>query len=313
MRKGAMAVRIAQRAAHAHQWSAPERCVGVNQLLPFAKRLSSTQKLPASPPPTTVMNLTLQQLYALHRPLLEHELLPERNARLVTPTMLLTEPEFEKVSTIDVQGRWRRRTRGVDSDTFNGMIDRLAQLEVTPRAKRMRRQAKRTTPPLSPVVYTESKRLERLEREADATEEAVADAMERGEDTARAQKLGPEADLVVLGEPDGAQKEWSRGVATHLGLNTEPYVPPSSRVTRSAYPATLQDAFAPQDSHLWFAHALVHNRVQAQRNWDATLRYLGDSSVQMDSVRRKRRKKMNKHKYKKLRKAQRAERQRLKK
>lgn len=304
MRKGAMAVRMAQRLTHACGCAClqtPARTVSL------ARRSPLGMPLHAVPPPTTERSLHLQQLYAQHRPLLEHELLPARPRRLIQRDLLLTEFEEEPQ-----QGNWRRCSRGVDAATFSAMLDRLAQLQVTPRAKRMRRQARRATPPTSPVVYAESKRIERMERDADDREEAIANALERGEDVTRAERLGAEADLVVLGEPDGSQKEWGRGVATHLGVHTEPYVPPGTRVPRTAYIAPVNEQGMDQDAHLWLSHALVQNRVQAAREWDETLWRLGDT-VQMDSVRRKRRKKMNKHKYKKLRKAQRAERQRLKK
>ncbi|WFD01678.1 hypothetical protein MOBT1_000354 [Malassezia obtusa] len=300
-----MAVRMAQRMAHACGCAclqAPARAVSL------ARRPPLGMPLQAVPPPTTERSLHLQQLYAQHRPLLEHELLPARPRRLIQRDMVLT--EFEEVPE---NGHWRRSSRGVDSATFNAMLDRLAQLQVAPRAKRMRRQARRATPPTSPVVYAESKRIERMERDADAREEAIANAVERGEDVARAERLGAEAELVVLGEPDGSQKEWGRGVATHLGLHTEPYMPPGARAPRSAYIASVNEEGMHQDAHLWLTHALVQNRVHAARDWDAMLEHLGGADVQMDSVRRKRRKKMNKHKYKKLRKAQRAERQRLKK
>lgn len=304
-----MAVRIAQRAAHACGCACLAQQQAAPRAVSLARRTPAQKPLQAAPPPTTERSLHLQQLYAQHRPLLEHELLPARPRRLLNADMQLA--EFEQAPE---HGHWRRRSRGVDSATFNAMLDRLAQLQVAPRAKRMRRQARRASPPTSPVVYAESKRIERMERDADATEEAIANAVERGEDVVRAERLGAEAELVVLGEPNGSQKEWGRGVATHLGIHTEPYVPPGARTPRSTYIAPVNEDTMHQDAHLWLTHALVQNRVHAAQEWDALLEKLGDKpNVQMDSVRRKRRKKMNKHKYKKLRKAQRAERQRLKK
>ena len=182
--------------------------------------------------------------------------------------------------------------------------------------------------------------MERQERDEDAREEAIANAVERGEDVARAERLGAEAELVVLGEPNGTHREWGRGVATHLGTCTQPYVPPAAPKPNAGASSGAEDATAPdaalnaefagedEDVHLWLSHGLVQQRVGASRAWEQFLREKLDpvappeqgvkdpapaAQVHMDSVRRKRRKKMNKHKHKKLRKAQRAERQRLKK
>ena len=136
--------------------------------------------------------------------------------------------------------------------------------------------------------------------------------MERGDDVEQAERLGAEADLVVLGEPNGIPREWPRGVATHLGMHTQPYVPPSVQTTSSRRSLRrVDDEASDEDTHLWLSHALVQNRVGAARAWSAIEPSV--APVMLDSVRRKRRKKMNKHKYKKLRKRQRAERQRLKK
>lgn len=317
-----MAVRLPVRVAQAVSSAAPvacgrAQCVMQCQAVSLARRPPFSMPLQprAVPPPTSERSLHLQQLYAQHRPLLEHETLPVRPSRLIQPDMLLS--EFEEAP----EGHWRRRTRGVDNATFGEMLDRLSQLDVAPRTKRMRRGMRRATPPASPVVYAESKRIERQERDQDAREEAIANARERGEDVARAERLGHEAELVVLGEPSGSQKEWGRGVATHLGAHTAPYVPPSATRTPKAFsmePA-LNEEHADQDAHLWLSHGLVQTQVQAQREWNAVLEQMQSDApkpaapVHLDSVRRKRRKKMNKHKYKKLRKAQRAERQRLKK
>ena len=267
----------------------------------------------AAPPPTTPQDLAVQRMYAQHRPLLEHELLPARPARLVRPDMIFTDAQPEPAGA----GAWRRKARRRSSA---GSRSRFS--------------------PASPAVAAESQRMERQERDEDAREEAIANALERGEDVARAERLGAEAELVVLGEPNGTHREWGRGVATHLGTCTQPYVPPAAPKPNAGASSSAEDATAPdaalnaefagedEDVHLWLSHGLVQQRVGASRAWEQFVREKLDpvappeqgvkdpapaTQVHMDSVRRKRRKKMNKHKHKKLRKAQRAERQRLKK
>ncbi|WFD35449.1 hypothetical protein MCUN1_002303 [Malassezia cuniculi] len=254
-------------------------------------RRPSPRMLTARPPPTSEPSLAMQRLYAQHRPLLEHELLPPRPVRLLR--------DFDEEIP---RGSWRHKARSVDTATFNEVIDRLASASL-----RRRRSGR------SPAVQAAAKHIERRERDADEREEAVANAVERGEDPARAERLGAEAELVVLGEPDGSNADWAPGVATHLGT-TQAFVPPSApgAVRRAMRPAETDE-----DAHLWLMHGLVQTRVGAAREWEAFVAERMDpvqhTHVDLDSVRRKRRKKMNKHKYKKLRKKQRAERQRLKK
>ena len=266
----------------------------------------------AVPPPTSARSLALQRLYAEHRPLLEHEQLPARPTGLMSGGIIVLDAEE---AFLPARSIWRRRARSVDADTFASILDRLSALQVSsPRAARMSRRTSRSTgfAPASPAVYAASQRIERMEREADAREEAITNAMERGDDVEQAERLCAEADLVVLGEPNGIPREWPRGVATHLGMHTQPYVPPSVQTTSSRRSLRrVDDEASDEDTHLWLSHALVQNRVGAARAWSAIEPSV--APVMLDSVRRKRRKKMNKHKYKKLRKRQRAERQRLKK
>lgn len=234
----------------------------------------------------------MQLLYAQHRPLLEHELLPPRPVRLLTGDFSEHVPH----------GTWRSKARSVDAAMFSEVVDRLAATSL-----RRRRTGR------SPAVQAAARHVERRERAADEREEAVSNAVERGEDPVRAERLGAEADLVVLGEPSGSDADWAPGVATHLGT-TQAYVPPAA--PGAPRRATPRPAEADEDAHLWLMHGLVQTRVGAAREWDAVAQRMEphrNIHVDLDSVRRKRRKKMNKHKYKKLRKAQRAERQRLKK
>ncbi|WFD29081.1 hypothetical protein MSPP1_000086 [Malassezia sp. CBS 17886] len=283
----------------------------------------------AQPPPTSETSLAMQRLFAQHRPLLEHETLPARFPRLLRADMVLHEVDLDAEASATMN-RWRRRARAMDPELFADVVERLARLRVAlPAAPRAP-----TFSPTSASVQAVSNHVDGVEREQDARQEAVANARERGEDVVRAERLGAEAELVVLGEPGGSQKEWGRGVATHLGTQTQPYVPPSApsaqrtaEDTGSAL-AAIDAQSTDEDAHLWLSHALVLNRVCSARAWDAVLhnalRAPGEAAVNVpsgatprtiwtDSVRRKRKKKMNKHKYKKLRKRQRAERQRLKK
>ncbi|WFD28017.1 hypothetical protein MNAN1_003025 [Malassezia nana] len=262
------------------------------------------------PPPTTERNLALQRLYAQHRPLLEHEQLPARPKSIVHGDTVVIDPEDFVVPAPNI---WRRRAHPVDAATFAHLLDDLSQLRVSPRRTRSARR--RTAPgfaPSSPAVQAASARIARLEREAETRAQVVANAREHGEDVERAERLGAEAELVVLGEPLGAHKAWAPGVATLLGTS-QPFVPPSAQRSVPPLPVRSVDDVdaSEQDAHLWLMHGLVQTRVRAEHAWQALVPRLG--SVSLDSVRRKRRKKMNKHKYKKLRKRQRAERQRLKK
>ena len=58
----------------------------------------------------------MQLLYAQHRPLLEHELLPPRPVRLLTGDFSEHVPH----------GTWRSKARSVDAAMFSEVVDRLA-------------------------------------------------------------------------------------------------------------------------------------------------------------------------------------------
>ncbi|CAO1617144.1 unnamed protein product [Parajaminaea phylloscopi] len=129
---------------------------------------------------------------------------------------------------------------------------------------------------------------------------AVEAAKERGEDTLLAQRLGPESDLVVLGEPEGPKAEWGRGVASYLARYGRPFEAPShpcERGTEAAKVKTLQDlmsyhvsdlsedffddasdlsassasASTADDVHLWLGHALVQDKAKADIEWTSAL------------------------------------------
>lgn len=64
---------------------------------------------------------------------------------------------------------------------------------------------------------------------------AVSSALERGEDTTVAQSLGPEADLIVVGEPEGPHAEWGKGVASYLARFGNAYqAPPAPQAGEAA-------------------------------------------------------------------------------
>jgi len=78
---------------------------------------------------------------------------------------------------------------------------------------------------------------------------------------------------------------------------------------------SMDDPEGDADTARSLARAMVLHRVNAGKEWAATLSVLGIESegnvIDMDSVKRKRKKKITKHKYKKRRKLQRAERRKL--
>ncbi|WFD20350.1 hypothetical protein MCAP1_002594 [Malassezia caprae] len=315
MRKSVLSMRLSGRPVVGQALAAAPRPVPrsvASPALPSRSAAPARPLLPrATPPPTSERNLALQRLYAQYRPLLEHEQLPARPQRIVHGDTVVIDPEDFAVPAPNI---WRRRARSVDAATFAHLIDDLSQLRVSRRVRSTRRRA-RGFAPSSPAVQAASARIARLEREADTREQVVANAREHGEDVERAELLGAEAELVVLGEPLGAHKSWAPGVATMLGT-AQPFVPPSALRSVPPLPARSVDDVdvAEQDAHLWLTHGLVQTRVRAEHAWHTALERLAHQpAVSLDSVRRKRRKKMNKHKYKKLRKRQRAERQRLKK
>lgn len=138
---------------------------------------------------------------------------------------------------------------------------------------------------------------------------AVEAARERGEDTLLAQRLGPESDLVVLGEPEGPNADWGRGVASYLAKYGRPYEAPFAPVAygeEAAKLKTLDDlmtfhvshGFAAgaqvaldsgansssstsidgDDVHLWLGHALIQVKTKADLAWNKTLKKLFGSS-----------------------------------
>lgn len=106
---------------------------------------------------------------------------------------------------------WRRPIRNLSAERFNKILDTLSKGDGTSNA----------------VVAEEANQLDEEEAARMDREQAVAAALERGEDITAAQSLGSEADLIVLGEPSGPDPKWARGVATHLAEKTRALQPPS--------------------------------------------------------------------------------------
>lgn len=131
--------------------------------------------------------------------------------------------------------------------------------------------------------------------------QAVDSALQRGEDVSVAEALGPEADLVVLGEPSGPKPEWGRGVASYLARQ-HAYGPPAPPRAGQAEAKTktlddlltyrLSDASdyngqesmffddtadasgssagptSMEDANLMLDHALVQDRVKSSLEWE---------------------------------------------
>lgn len=309
-----------------------------------------------------------ESFFASDRPLLQHELLPHKSKRdgksmQLDVSSLKNGALMEIYSADDAFGKfsngapsqWRRRINNIGTERFAKLIDGLAGTEesaaLTQTEKTLAARSSLQFRPKSTRVALESAKLDEEERLKEEEEEAVHYALERGEDPEAARKLGAEADLIVLGEPDGPDPQWSRGVALHLAENCRAYEAPaapkaqdglkdeikqraslmSDRVVESVY-------FTDDDPNLMLSHALVQSSLPLALKWDALVAkmnaaalndpsksteglidltrlnaQLDTEEVMLDSTRRKRKKKMRKHKYKKLRKLQRPERQKLKK
>ena len=212
-----------------HRTAASSAAVAAATQVRGGVHLAKPVSLPrANPPPTSERSLGLQRLYAQHRPLLEHEQLPARPVRMMQGDVLVIEAD-DLAQVMPQRSIWRRRARRVDTDTFSHLLDRLSQLSLSSRKSRIARRVRsRGFTPSSPAVLAASQYVERMERDAEIRELVMANAIEQGEDVERAARLGSEAELVVLGEPAGAHKDWAPGVATHLDTHTPPYVPPPS-------------------------------------------------------------------------------------
>lgn len=316
---------------------------------------------PANPPPSSLRNVAWESFFSNDRPLLQHELLPPKseqgfaqlhvdgNSGKLTGVVAADGMFGKFPSSSSMQ--WRRRIASIESERFGKLIEGLAGTqESAATTKPDNRYLEHLFRPESDRVAIESAKLDEEERLREEQEEAVHYALERGEDAEAARKLGAEADLIILGEPEGPDPEWTRGVALHLAENCRAYEPPAppqvqdgTKVAEHA-PSSMSDRIVESvyltddDPNLLLSHAVMQSSLPLVLKWDALVAKmdaaalndpsqatnsvvdltrlnakLNKSEVRLDSTRRKRKKKMRKHKYKKLRKLQRPERQKLKK
>jgi hypothetical protein len=103
---------------------------------------------------------------------------------------------------------------------FNKMLDSITAAPSSSSGK-----SSANNSPLS--LYTQISTLQQFESDRQMS---IKQALERGEDPELASALGPESDLVVLGEPEGPRKEWGRGVTSYLAKVGRPFSPPAAPV-----------------------------------------------------------------------------------
>lgn len=101
---------------------------------------------------------------------------------------------------------------------FNKMLDSITSTSSSSGG----RSSSASNSPLS--LYTQISSLQQFESDRQVS---IKQALERGEDPELASALGPESDLVVLGEPEGPRKEWGRGVTSYLAKVGRPFSPPA--------------------------------------------------------------------------------------
>ncbi|GAC99877.1 hypothetical protein PHSY_007480 [Pseudozyma hubeiensis SY62] len=180
--------------------------------------------------------------------------------------------------------------RTIAPERFNELVDGLAGIEAEKQVASNDDAATRwlvsSFHPESDRVAVESAKLEEEDRIREEEEEAVQNAMDRGEDPETARKLGAEADLIILGEPHGPSANWSRGVATYLAEKGRAYEAPPAPSAEGAIEAAEQlEAphvansvfFTDDDPNLMLSHALVQSTLPLALKWDKLV-------AQMDAV-----------------------------
>jgi hypothetical protein len=184
----------------------------------------------AAPPPSSLNDVALQSFFSVHRPLLEHSVVAPtadgkgssgsspRVKEIVADMMSNSSKAKGAIIEIAVpyDQTWPRALRNIEPQQFSKLLERLSSP--------MRPSS---TVGLSAHVYREAARIAADERARADRADAVSAAIERGEDPAIAESLGSEADLVVLGEPDGPHKDWAPGVATYLAEHTRAFEAPA--------------------------------------------------------------------------------------
>jgi Mitochondrial domain of unknown function (DUF1713) len=198
---------------------------------------------PVQPPQTSLNNVALQNFFADQRPLLEHQVASPSSAdgiaklfdqegkeegeklKSISAALMqslqesghLSESNLEGATVViaaapDMQTAYPQRIENIEQERFASLLDRLANAKSGSNA--------------GEIVRKEAKELESEQNRRKDVEEAVNSALERGENPATAKALGSEADLVILGEPEGPNPSWARGTATHLAQSTRAFEPP---------------------------------------------------------------------------------------
>ncbi|CBQ68832.1 conserved hypothetical protein [Sporisorium reilianum SRZ2] len=270
--------------------------------------LAKAGTAPANPPPSSLANVAWESFYSNGRPLLQHEMLPPRPKRAggFGSSSLSSGGSLTAIFTSDgslatfgnfaseSQQQWRRRMRTIAPERFNELVDGLAGIEAENAVAAddaATRWLVSSFHPESDRVAVESAKLEEEERMREEEEEAVQNAMDRGEDPETARKLGAEADLIILGEPHGPSAEWSRGVATYLAEKGRAYeAPPAPTTTGQQQGADVDAAdqfeaphvansvfYTDDDPNLMLSHALVQSTLPLALKWDKLV-------AQMDAV-----------------------------
>ena len=177
----------------------------------------------------------------------------------------------------DQQGMvWPRKVASLDFARFSKLVDSISKPGVG-----------------SEAIHIQAVALEQEESHRKDVENAVANALERGEDTSVVANLGSEAELVVLGEPSGPNPKWPRGVATFLAERTRALEPPAAPLmegeaelvqameklemeelarhfTGSENAFTMQN-MSEDDPNLLLSHAMVQATLPARLQWDSVV------------------------------------------
>lgn len=176
--------------------------------------------------------------------------------------------------------------RSIAPERFNELVDGLSGVEAEVATDdAATRWLVSSFHPESDRVAVESAKLEEEERIREEEDEAVQNALDRGEDPETARKLGAEADLIILGEPHGPSGEWSRGVATYLAEKGRAYeAPPAPTIGDNTDIEQIETPhvsssvfFTDDDPNLMLSHALVQSTLPLALKWDKLV-------AQMDAV-----------------------------
>lgn len=125
--------------------------------------------------------------------------------------------------------KWDKALSNVSQASFERALDTLSSSSAAAAAAQHQHQHQLNAPHLEPrsaAVVHEAHRLSLEQRIAAHKAVLLNKARSRGEETDVIEALGFEANVVVLGEPNGPSKAWGAGVATLLSEHTRPLEPP---------------------------------------------------------------------------------------